>query len=102
MGREGNLKLRNMLRSKVGTRTELFQFYWGKGKYGGITGRIGCSFPSYFEINGYDESFYCAGYQDFDLLRRLEALAEHRFGNDMVPTPSCKQRCHETLFCFAL
>ena len=44
-----------------------------------------------------DESLYGAGYQDLDLARRLEALVAHRFGKDMVATPSFfKQMCHET------
>ena len=30
------------------------------------------------------------------LVRRLEALAVHRFGNDLASAPSFKQRCHET------
>ena len=93
----GNRKLRNMLRSKVGTRTELFQIYRGKGGDGGVTGRIGCRFSRpVFEISGYEESFYGVRYQDLDLVRRLEALAEHRFGKDLVSAPSFKQRCHET------
>ena len=55
-----------------------------------MTVRIGCSFlfPSCFEINGYDESFCGAGYQDLDLVCRLEALVEHRFWEEMVAAPS--------------
>ena len=34
----------------------------------------------FVEISGYDKPFYGAGDQDLDLVRRLEALAEHRFG----------------------
>ncbi|MFM7987301.1 MAG: hypothetical protein ACKPKO_49105, partial [Candidatus Fonsibacter sp.] len=35
-------------------------------------------------INGYAESLNGAEYQYLDLVRRLEALVEHRFGNDLV------------------
>ena len=54
------------------------------------------AFRYLFENNGYAESFHGVGYQDLDLVRRLEALVEHRFGNDLVSAPSFKQRCHET------
>ena len=84
-------------------RTELFQIYRGKGGEGGATLCIGCSclfvfsvfVSSLFEISGYDESCYGAGYPDLDLVRRLAALVDHRLGKDMVTTPSFKHRCHE-------
>ncbi|MFM7979776.1 MAG: hypothetical protein ACKPKO_10710, partial [Candidatus Fonsibacter sp.] len=59
-----------------------------------MAGLIGCRVSPFFEINGYEESFYGAGYQDLDLVRRLETLVEHRSGTDIVATMSCKQRCH--------
>ena len=43
----GNLKVWETLHAKVGRRTELFHMYRGKGRDGGVTGRIGCSCSSF-------------------------------------------------------
>ena len=41
-------------------------------------------------------SRYGAGYQALDLARRLEALVEHHFGEDMVAGTSFRERLHLT------
>ena len=40
----GNLKVWEILRSTEGKRTDEYRIYRGRGKDGGVTGRIGCSF----------------------------------------------------------
>ena len=44
MDLHGNLKVWEILRSTEGKRTDEYRIYRGRGKDGGVTGRIGCSF----------------------------------------------------------
>ena len=42
MDLQGNLKVWEILRSTEGKRTDEYRIYRGRGKDGGVTGRIGC------------------------------------------------------------
>ena len=60
-----------------------------------VTGGVGCGCSSSLALNGSSESFWGAGCQDHDLVRRLEVLAEHRFGEVMAPASTLQRRSHE-------
>ena len=72
-----NLKVWERLRSKAGEQTESLLIYRGMGQDGEVSGRTGCGCSSVFAIDVYDKAFSGAGYQDLDLVRRLEALVDH-------------------------
>ena len=39
-----------------------YQFYRGKGKDAGVTGRAGCFTGAFFALRGYDQALWGAGY----------------------------------------
>ena len=73
-----------------------FQIIRFKGQDGGVTGRIGCFMSNFFAVNGYNEGLYGAGYQDIELLNRMETLIQETFGDELQRGKSVSARCNNT------
>ena len=71
-----------------------YHIYRGKGQDGGVTGRVGCFACAFFEVLGYDEGFWGAGYQDLDLVHRLELFVGDKFKVQLINGKTFKQQCH--------
>jgi glycosyltransferase involved in cell wall biosynthesis len=66
---------------------------WSGVWHDGTCGRISCRAEDFWKVGGYDESFEPAGYQDLDLLARLELGC----GLTKISTPNLLTRIHHRL-----
>ena len=76
------------LRSNLTLDTYSFQIVHWKGRDPGVTGRIGCFSWAFGMVRGYHGGLFSNGYEDLDILNRLNLLILDRFAAEVAPGTS--------------